>query len=115
MRPSVFAVLGLFVAQSLFAADAPVPLATGQSPAEGARASGTTSPTGAPRGPRGGRGGAPLTAEEQAGISHLSDLPPWQPGAGDGDYSIAPPYTPAAETTARDNVPKGKVVTFTMD
>lgn len=81
-------------AQVLFAADAP--------------------PAGAPPGGRGGRGG-PLTAEDQAAIAKLTELPAWKPGAGDGDYSIAPPYSPAPENARREGVPQGKVVTFHID
>ena len=71
-------------------------------------------PTGAPRGGRGGRGG-PMTAEDQAAIARLAELPAWKPGAGDGDYSIAPPYAPAPENAPRLGVPQGKVVTFHID
>lgn len=71
-------------------------------------------PAGAPRGARIGRGG-PLTAEDQAAIAKLAALPPWKPGAGDGDYSMAPPYAPAPENAPREGVPRGKVVTFHMD
>ncbi|MEY2881696.1 MAG: hypothetical protein RLZZ15_4076, partial [Verrucomicrobiota bacterium] len=60
---------------------------------------------------RGGRG-EPLTAADQAAIAKLAELPPWKPGAGVGDFSIAPPYAPASENTPRDNVPKGRVETF---
>ncbi|MCI0540034.1 MAG: hypothetical protein L0Z50_32915, partial [Verrucomicrobiales bacterium] len=88
------------------AAAAATPAAPGptnaQAPAPGAR--------------RGGRGfGAPITAEEQAAIAKLADLPAWKPGVGVGDYSISPPFSPAPENTPRDNVPKGKVVTFHMN
>lgn len=71
---------------------------------------------GPPRAPGGrmGRGG-PLTAEDQAAIAKLSALPTWKPGAADGDYSIAPPYSPAPENAPRDGVPQGKVVTFHID
>lgn len=62
---------------------------------------------------RGGfRGGPPMTAEDQAAIAKLADLPTWKPGVGDGDYSMRPPYAPAPENAPRDNVPKGKVSTF---
>jgi enterochelin esterase family protein len=56
-----------------------------------------------------------MTAEDQAGIAKLAELPVWKAGAGDGDYLSAPPFTPSPETTIRNDVPKGKVVTFTMD
>jgi enterochelin esterase-like enzyme len=81
---------------------APIASAPGQSNAQAS----------APEGRRGGRGGAPLTAEEQSAIAKLSALPAWKPGAGDGDYSIGPPYAPAPENAPRDGVPKGRVETF---
>lgn len=65
-------------------------------------------------GGRGGRGG-PLTAEDQAAIAKLAELPAWKPGVGNGDYAMSPPYTPAPENAACDGVPQGKVVTFQMD
>jgi hypothetical protein len=76
--------------------------AEAQAPAPGAR--------------RGGRGrGGPLTAEDQAAIAALGNLPAWKPGIGDGDYTCAPPYVPAPENTPRDDVPQGRVATFQMD
>ncbi|MBI5769300.1 MAG: esterase family protein [Verrucomicrobia bacterium] len=62
---------------------------------------------------RGGRGG-PLSAEDQAALAKLGELPPWKPGASVGDFSITPPYAPAPESLPRDNVPKGKVETFQL-
>ena len=56
-----------------------------------------------------------MTDEDRAAIAKLSELPAWKPGAGDGDYLMAPPYAPAPENAARDNVPKGKVATFQME
>lgn len=69
-----------------------------------------TGQTGAPRGGR----GAPLTAADQAALNKLAELPLWQPGAGDGDYSVAPPYAPAPENALRDRVPQGRVETFQL-
>jgi len=66
-------------------------------------------------GQRGGLRGPPITPVEQAEVAKLADLPPLAPGVGDGDYSIGPAYTPAPEQTPRDDVPKGKIVKFTMD
>lgn len=115
MRSKIILNLLLLVAPCLHAGAQP------PSPGQATRApNAPTTPAsspeaGAPRGPRGGRGGAPLTAQEQSAIAQLSELPAWKAGASDGDYSIAPPYAPAPENTPRDNVPKGKVVTFTMD
>ena len=48
-------------------------------------------------------------------IADLANLPLLEPGAGDGDYRVAPPYSNAPELTPRDNVPKGMVYRFTMD
>lgn len=59
--------------------------------------------------------GGPLTEEDKAALAKLAELPPWKPGAADGDYSIAPPFNPAPENEPREGVPKGKVVTFHMD
>ncbi len=65
-------------------------------------------------GPPTGRRSGSLTPEDQAAIAKLADLPPWRPGAADGDYSLAPPYTAAPENAPRDNVPKGRVETFQL-
>jgi len=85
------------------AATSPIPgQPNAQSPASGAR--------------RGSLGfGAPITAEEQAAIAKLAELPAWKAGVSAGDYSLAPPFAPAPENTPRDNVPKGKVATFHLD
>jgi enterochelin esterase-like enzyme len=56
-----------------------------------------------------------MSSEDQAAISKLAGLPPWKPGAGNGDYSMAPPYLAAPENSPRKNVPQGKVVTFHME
>ncbi len=53
-----------------------------------------------------------MSAEDQAKIAKLAALPAWKPGVGEGDYSIPAPHTPAPENAPRDNVPKGKVVSF---
>lgn len=57
----------------------------------------------------------PATPSDLAEMAKLKDLPPYAPGAGDGDYFIGPNYVPAPEQTAREGVPKGKIVKFTMD
>jgi enterochelin esterase-like enzyme len=76
-------------------------------------------PTNAPAAPAAGarRGppGPPATPEDLAMIAKLNDLPAYGSGLGDGDYSIGPSYAPAPEQTAREGVPHGKVVQFTMD
>jgi enterochelin esterase family protein len=56
-----------------------------------------------------------MTADDQAAIARLGELPAWKPGVGDGDYVSAPPFAPAPENTPRENVPQGKVVTFNMN
>lgn len=56
-----------------------------------------------------------MTAEDQAAIATLTNLPAWKPGVGDGDFTVAPPFAPAPENAPRDNVPKGRVVTFRME
>jgi iron(III)-enterobactin esterase len=56
-----------------------------------------------------------MTADDQAAVAKLGELPAWKPGVGGGDYVSAPPYVPAPENAPRDNVPQGKVVTFNMN
>lgn len=70
---------------------------------------------GAPAARKGGPPGPPITPAEQADIDQLNNLPAWKAGDGDGSYSVGPMYTPAPEQTARDGVPHGRVITFTMD
>src|SRR4051812_32447681 len=95
----------------LFAADAaPTPPTA---PVAAAQANTRAQPSGARRG--GGFRGGPITPEEQAALAKLGELPTWKPGAPDGGYTIAPPFSPAPENAPRDNVPKGKVVSFRMD
>src|SRR5476649_2499666 len=101
------ALLALLSGASLIfaAADTPAPAPTAPAAAAGAPA---------PR--RGGRGGgAPLSDADKAEIAKLADLPPWTPGVGDGNYFTGPSYTPAPEQTAKAGVPKGKVVSFTLN
>jgi len=71
-------------------------------------------PTNAPAARRGFRGG-PMTADEQAEVAKLDLLPAWTPGAGDGDFFIARPFTKAPELTPNPNVPKGRVESFLMN
>jgi enterochelin esterase family protein len=42
-------------------------------------------------------------------MARLVALPPLLPGAGDGNYLVRPPYSPAAELTPRPHVPKGRI------
>jgi iron(III)-enterobactin esterase len=90
--------------------------AASQTPPTANQSGGSTAPAAGarPRGGRGGRGG-PLTPEDKTAIAQLANLPPWSPGAGDGDYVMSPPYTPAPENAPHDGVPQGKVITFHMD
>lgn len=59
--------------------------------------------------------GGPATAADLAEIATLADLPPLTAGAGDGDFSLKPPYAPAPELTVRPDVPKGRVEKFAME
>ncbi|MBS1701575.1 MAG: esterase family protein [Armatimonadetes bacterium] len=45
----------------------------------------------------------------------LTTLKPYPPKAGEGDYFIGPSYMDAPELTPRDNVPKGRVISFVME
>jgi iron(III)-enterobactin esterase len=56
-----------------------------------------------------------MTADDQAAIAKLNDLPVWKPGLGDGDYVAVPPHNPAPENAHRDDVPHGKVTTFRLN
>ena len=58
--------------------------------------------------------GGPATPADLAEMAKLSSLPALAPGAGEGDYQLKPPYAPAPEQTPRPDVPKGKVVKFTL-
>jgi enterochelin esterase family protein len=69
----------------------------------------------APATKKGGRPGPPATDADLAEIAPLNDLPEWKVGLPNGDYSTGPDYSPATEQTVRDDVPKGKIINFTMD
>jgi enterochelin esterase family protein len=58
--------------------------------------------------------GGPATPADFAEMAKLSTLPELAPGAGEGDFQLKPPYAPALELKVRPEVPKGKVVKFTM-
>jgi enterochelin esterase-like enzyme len=62
-----------------------------------------------------GRRGGPASDADKAEMSKVSGYPAWTPGAGDGNYFIGPIYAPAPEQTAKDGVPKGRVVSFTLN
>src|SRR5689334_22093382 len=80
----------------------------------GILAQGPAQPAGAGKGaPKGNqRPQTPATPEDLAEIAKLPNLPVWAKGAGDGDYSIGPDYTPAPEETQRVGIPHGKLVEF---
>jgi iron(III)-enterobactin esterase len=70
----------------------------------------------------GGRGGAkggppanPATPEDLASIAKLESLPAFAKGAGDGDFSTGPDYTPAPEQKLRAGIPHGKLIEFYMN
>jgi len=58
--------------------------------------------------------GGPATPADEAEMAKLTQLPLLAAGSGEGDFQIKPPYAPAPEQTPRPDVPKGKVVKFTM-
>ncbi len=104
----------LLVTPPLLAAESPA--APAAAPAGVATTNQPNAQAPAPGGRRGGRGrGGPMTAEDQAAVASLTNLPVWKPGVGEGDYTAASPHVPAPENEHRDNVPHGKVVTITMD
>jgi iron(III)-enterobactin esterase len=67
------------------------------------------------RGARGNRVQVPATEADIAEIAKLNDLPQYAISLADGNYSTGPDYAPAPEQTAREGVPQGKIVSFTMD
>lgn len=106
LRRALVALACFSSAYPLFAVDAPAAApapaaAAPAAPAAGARKGGPPAP--------------PITPAEQAEIDTLNALPAWKAGDGDGNYSIGPTYAPAPEQTAREGVPHGKVIEFTMD
>jgi len=109
----VVTLLGLLAGTSpLFGQAGPAPAPTSGAPTPGAN--GATPP--APGARRGGRGGGgPLSDADKAEIAKTAEFPFWAPGSGDGNYSIGPNYKPAPEQTPKDGVPKGKVVSFTLN
>jgi iron(III)-enterobactin esterase len=58
--------------------------------------------------------GRPATPADLAEMAPLASLPLLTPAAGEGDYRVQPPYAPAPEATPQPDVPKGKVVEFTL-
>lgn len=64
---------------------------------------------------RGAHGAPSPAASQQNPVFDLSKFAPYTPDAGEGDYTIAPPYMNAPELTPRDNVPKGMVYHFVME
>jgi enterochelin esterase-like enzyme len=70
-----------------------------------------------PGGRGAGKGGpaSVATPEDLADIAKLASLPIWVKGSGDGDFSIGPDYTPAAEEKQRVGIPHGKLIEFFMN
>jgi enterochelin esterase family protein len=104
--------IGLFVMAQFALAQGTAPAALPCDPPPAAR---QNAPAGAA-----GRGRAtgpadPASPEDIADIAKLSALPAWRQGAGNGNYSIGPDYTPAPEQTKRAGVPEGKVMEFVMN
>lgn len=58
--------------------------------------------------------GGPATPADLAEMAKLQDLPPFTEKSGDGDFLLKPPFTTPAEETPRADVPKGRVVHFTL-
>ena len=58
--------------------------------------------------------GGPAVAADFAEMAKLSELPVLAQSSGEGDFQLKPPYAPAPEQTLRADVPKGKVVKFTL-
>ncbi|MCE9557752.1 MAG: esterase family protein, partial [Armatimonadetes bacterium] len=48
-------------------------------------------------------------------VVDVANLPTYGGGLSDGDYALSQPYANAKELTARANVPKGKLLQFTME
>ena len=58
--------------------------------------------------------GGPATPADLAEMAKLKELPPFTDKSGDGDFLLSQPLTPAPEQNPRPDVPKGKVVHFTL-
>jgi iron(III)-enterobactin esterase len=58
--------------------------------------------------------GGPATPADYAEMATLADLPALASDVGEGDYQLKPPFAPAPEQTPRPDVPKGRVVKFTL-
>jgi hypothetical protein len=64
--------------------------------------------------PGGQRHGAPMSEDDKAEVAKLADLPEWKPGDGDGDYFTGTDYPIPAEAKTNDNVPHGRIESFSM-
>ncbi len=51
----------------------------------------------------------------QGSVVSTTQLAPYAPGVGDGDYIVQPPYANAPELTERADAPKGMIYQFTMN
>ncbi len=103
------AMLGVVTAAQPMLGAEPAPVATPAAPAKAATTDAVDPADLVPH----YRGG-PATPADLAEMAKLSSLPALAPGAGEGDYLVKPPYAPAAEQKLRPDVPKGKVVKFTL-
>ncbi len=68
----------------------------------------------APGARKGGGRGGPLSDADRAAIAKLAELPPWQPTAASGDFSLSAPYAPPPENQPKENIPKGRVETLQL-
>ena len=107
--------LGLCVlTQPLWAQETPAVQPTAPAAAATNGQPNSNAPAPGPR--RGGFGrGGPMSAEDQAAIAKLKELPAWKPGLGDGEYTAAGPHQPAPENAHREDVPHGKVTTIHLN
>lgn len=100
--------IGLFAMAQFVLAQRPSPAARPCDPAPAAR------PNALAAAKRAAAAIVPATPEDTAEMAKLPALPAYRAGAGDGDYSIGPDYSPAPEQIKRAGVPEGKVVEFVM-
>ena len=80
-----------------------------------AQAPAQPAPGGRGAGKGGGRAANPATPEDLADLAKLANLPALVQGAGDGDFSTGPDYTPAPEEKQRVGIPHGKLIEFFMN
>jgi enterochelin esterase-like enzyme len=108
---ALYALLGT----SVFVVGQTTPLAGGPAPATQPVATGAATPGRGARGARGGPAGPAASPDDIAEMAKLNSLPAYAAALGDGDYSVGPNYKTAAEDAVRPGVPKGKVISFSMN